>query len=272
MIRGIDHLVVACPDPNGAARLLESELGLVATGGGRHEGRGSWNRIVFLADGSYLELLGIDDARLASQSPVNAAAVRVLEDGGGLATYALVVDDVESTASALQAAGASFGPVVHGSRARDDGELVEWWTSFPKRPLGPDGIPFLIQHAYVGAEWGTRAREERARFVHPLGSPVRLHALEIPSDDPPSLAGTLHDALQVDVWAVEDLAVADIGPHRLRIVPPHGLPTLAGIVLGADVPARTSVELLNLRFVLEPAAAAGGEVDPEGARPTSGTG
>ncbi|MDQ2674094.1 MAG: VOC family protein, partial [Chloroflexota bacterium] len=86
MIRGIDHLVIACTDPDAAAGELESQVGLVAGGGGRHAGRGSWNRIVWLADGSYLELIGIDDPELARQSPVGSAAVRALEEhGGGLA-------------------------------------------------------------------------------------------------------------------------------------------------------------------------------------------
>jgi hypothetical protein len=270
MIRAIDHLVIACPDPDEAARLLESDVGLTATGGGRHAGMGSWNRIVWLADGSYLELLGIDDPDLAARSPVGAAAVRALASGGGLATYALLTDDLDGTLDTLRASGAAFGQPEHGSRTRDDGELVEWWTSQPDVPLAPDGVPFLIRHANVGAEWGPEALAERARFAHRHGSPVRLHALEIRSDDPSSLAATLHDALEVDVWAVSDLAVAEIGPHRLRIVPPHHLTTPAGLVLGADVPARTSAELLNLRFVLEPAAA--GEIDPDGARLTSGTG
>ncbi len=41
MFRGIDHLVIACPDPGRAADDLEAEIGITATGGGRHEGRGS---------------------------------------------------------------------------------------------------------------------------------------------------------------------------------------------------------------------------------------
>ena len=61
-----------------AAATLESELGIAVTGGGRHPGAGSWNRIAWLADASYLELIGIDDPELASKSPVNAAASSLL--------------------------------------------------------------------------------------------------------------------------------------------------------------------------------------------------
>jgi len=255
MIRGIDHLVIACPDPDEAAANLESELGLAVTGGGRHPGAGSWNRIAWLADGSYLELIGIDDQDLASSSPVNAAALGALESGGGLATYSLLVDDIDLTVRGLQGAGATFGAPVHGSRTRDDGELVEWWVAFPDRPLAVDGVPFLIQHAYVGAEWGPEALAQRAIFEHPIGSPVHLRGLDIGADDPTSTGATLHQELQLDVWAVGDLAVTDVGRHVLRVVPrrPLGLPAV--VTLGAEIPSPRTVELLGMRFVVEPAEA-----------------
>ena len=252
MIRGIDHLVIACADPDAAAAELESTVGITCTGGGRHAGRGTWNRIAWLADGSYLELIGVDDAELASQNPVGDAAVRWLaEHGDGLATYALRVDDLEATASGLRAAGSSLGSVTHGSRARDDGELVEWWTAFPEEPLSPTAAPFLIEHAYAGAEWGHEALAERARFAHPIGSPVVLARLDVAASEPASLAAELHEALGLDFWAVADLAVADVGPHVLRIVPRRETPVPAAITLGASVDAPRTVDLLGIRFDVE---------------------
>jgi len=253
MIRGIDHLVIACPDPDKAAATLESELGLAVTGGGRHPGAGSWNRIAWLADGSYLELIGIDDRELASSSPVNAAALRALESGGGLATYSLLVDDIDLTVLGLQAAGATFGAPVHGSRTRDDGELVEWWVAFPDRPLAVDGVPFLIQHAYFGAEWGPEALAERARFEHPIGSPVHLRGIDIAATDPVAMGATLHAELQLDVWAVGELAVTDVGVHVLRIVPRGDLGLPVAVNLGAGIASPRTAEVLGLRFIVEPA-------------------
>ncbi len=251
MIRGIDHLVIACADPDSAATELESSLGLAATGGGRHRGRGSWNRIVWLADGSYLELIGIDDAELASQSPVGAAAVRALEEhGGGLATYALLEDDIETGAAALGAIGA-FGPVSHGSRTRDDGELVEWWTSFPTADLAPNATPFLIQHANTGAEWGPEAMAARATFRHPIGSPVGLSRLDVATADPPTAAAAIHAQLGLDFWAVADLAVADVGPHVIRLVPIREMPVPAVLTLTAEIDAPTTALVLGMRFDVE---------------------
>lgn len=251
MIRGIDHLVIACPDPDAAATTLEAELGIACTAGGRHPGAGTWNRIAWLADGSYLELIGVDDRDAALASPVGAAVVRTLDAGGGLATYALCDDGLELSANALRAAGSSLGPLTHGSRRRDDGEVVEWWVAVPDVPLAPDAPPFLIQHAYVGAEWGHSALAERARFRHPIGSPVILARLDVATGDPPTAAAALHQHVGLDVWAVADLAVADIGPHVLRLVPRREMAVPAVVTLGAAVDAPRTAELLGLRFDVE---------------------
>jgi hypothetical protein len=250
MIRGIDHLVIACANPDSAAAELESALGVAATGGGRHQGGGTFNRIAWLADGAYLELIGVDDADAARQSPVGSAVLATLDAyGGGLATYALLADDVELTVGALPEG--SFEPAVHGSRVRDDGEPVEWWAAFPTTPLATDGIPFLIQHEYVGAEWSHGALAERAAFRHPIGSPVVLARLDVATGDPPSAAATLHERLGLDLWAVADLAVADIGPHVLRMVPRREMALPAVVTLAAEVDAPRTADLLGLRFDVE---------------------
>jgi hypothetical protein len=253
MIRGIDHLVIACADPDAAATELESNLGLSAGGGGRHDGLGTFNRIVWLADGSYLELIGVEDRGAASRSQVGEAVVATLDaHGGGLATWALNDDGVELTVSALP--DGTFGPVTHGSRTRPDGELVEWWAAFPQSRLAPHGIPFLIQHAYVGSEWGTAAVAERASFRHPLGSSVHLSRLDLATGDPPSTAAVLHEQLGIDFWAVADLAVADVGPHVVRLVPRGEMAVPAVVTLVAEVESPRTAELLGLRFDVERAA------------------
>jgi hypothetical protein len=253
MIRGIDHLVIACADPDSAANALESALGLTAAGGGRHEGMGTLNRIVWLADGSYLELIGVDDREAALGTPVGAAVVATLDaHGGGVATWALRDDELEVTVNALPEG--TFGPVGHGSRKRPDGELVEWWAAFPQAPLAPSAVPFLIQHAYVGAEWSRAALAERASFRHPIGSPVILARLDLATGDPPSTAAVLHEQLGLDFWAVADLAVAAIGPHVIRLVPRGEMAVPAVVTLAAEVESPRTVELLGLRFDVERAA------------------
>jgi hypothetical protein len=252
VIRGIDHLVIACGDPDAAAAELESSLGLACTGGGRHEGLGTFNRIAWLADGSYLELIGVEDRDAALQHPVGAAVVATIDASrGGLATYALLDDGIERTVAGLQAAGSSIGPVVHGSRRRDDGETVEWWAAFPAGPLGPDAPPFVIEHPVVGAEWGADARAARTTFRHPIGSPVILARIGVATADPLGTAATFHEQLGIDMWAVADLAVAEVGPHVIRLVPRREMSVPAVVTVGAEVDTPRTLDLLGVRFDVE---------------------
>ena len=45
MPSGIDHVVIAVADPDATAAELTETVGLSFTGGGRHEGLGTFNRI-----------------------------------------------------------------------------------------------------------------------------------------------------------------------------------------------------------------------------------
>ena len=255
MVTGIDHLVVAVADLDSAARELEQGIGLAVIGGGRHPGAGTANRIAFLADGSYLELITVEDADTARTQPLGSVVVRALEEGdGGLVSYALVDDQLETTVAELQANGSSIGPVRHGSRVREDGEVVEWWTAQPES-LGLDGVPFLIRHANVGAEWGPAALAERQAFVHPIGSPVVLARLDIATPDPQDLAARYAHEIGLEFWAVVDLAVCTVGRHVIRLVPTREMDAAAAITIGAQVESPRSAQVLNLRIDVEPVAA-----------------
>jgi len=184
VLLGIDHLVIAVRDVEAAASALEATVGLASTGGGRHEAMGTYNRLAFLGD-TYVELIGVFDRSLVVSSTtfaVGNAALACLEAGReGLATFALATDAVDADVAALRAAGSPIGMPVPGSRTRQDGETVRWSTAFPE--LGPERAPFLIEHAYEGAEWGPQARAARAAFHHPAGGRVRLVSLELPVAD-----------------------------------------------------------------------------------------
>lgn len=259
MIQGLDHLVIACPDPDAAAIELESTLGIACTGGGRHERFGTRNRIAWLADGSYLELIGIEDPSLVSSTPVGDAAVRVLQAAGaGLATYALAVTDLDGMLARLRAADVGVGPVQHGSRRRSDGELVEWRAAFPHADLGPGAPPFLIEHVYSGAEWGPEALAARERFVHPIGSPVRLAELAIGVASPSAAAAAVSTMTGSPADPSSSVGVSlRIGHHRLRFVVCADASVPAVVTLRADIEAGRAATLLGMRFELEPAATSG---------------
>jgi hypothetical protein len=97
----IDHVLIATSDLDAAAARLEAEHGLVAAGGGRHDGLGTHNRIVPLG-GGYLELIAVADADEAASSEFGRAlSARIGARGEGLMGWAVAVDDIEVVAARL---------------------------------------------------------------------------------------------------------------------------------------------------------------------------
>jgi Glyoxalase-like domain len=97
----IDHVIYAAADLDAAAGRVESELGLTARPGGRHEGLGTHNRIVPLGTG-YLELLAVADPDEATRSEFGRGVMaRLAQVGDGLLSWVVAVDDVDSVARRL---------------------------------------------------------------------------------------------------------------------------------------------------------------------------
>jgi Glyoxalase-like domain len=251
MPSGIDHLVIAVPDPDAAAAELTEAVGVAFTGGGRHEGLGTFNRLAFLGD-AYLELMGVDDHEAARGWAIGRASLAALASGGGFATYGLVDDELRATVAHLQANGSSIGPVTHGSRLRPDGEAVEWWSATPAE-LGPGRPPFLIRHAAYGPEWGAAALAERRRFVHPIGAPVRLDGIELAIRDPVGVATASAAEVGMAFAWQGDAASTSVGPHTIQLVRGSSDQVEATVLLGAGVDRSRSVRALGLAFEIRPA-------------------
>jgi hypothetical protein len=151
MYLGIDHLVIAVDDPEAAATQLEQQLGLSATGSGRHDTLGTYNRVAWLGD-SYIELIGVFDRALAERSWLGRPTLQALDAGGGLATWAITTDALDADLALLRAAGSDLDDAVAGERRPPDGALVRWRVSAAPllRPAEP---PFLIEHDPTSAEW-----------------------------------------------------------------------------------------------------------------------
>ena len=257
MIRGIDHLVIAVADPDRAADELEERLGILVTGGGRHERFGTRNRIAWLAGGPYLELIGIEDPALVDVTPVGRAARDVLGRGSaGLAAIAVVDDDLRATAERLATTESTIRRVQDGSRRRADGEIVAWRAAFPEVELAADGPPFLIEHEPTGAEWSPRAVVERAAIPHRLGGPVELIAVDIATDDPRNAADGWSRETGLPSRAAVDLAVVEVGGHLVRFRPRREMAFDAAITLSAGVAEPIAVDAAGLRWQVVPAVGA----------------
>jgi hypothetical protein len=100
----IDHVIYATADLDAASARVEQELGVTVVPGGRHEGIGTHNRIVPLANG-YIELLAIADRDEAAASELGRAVqARIDAVGDGLMGWAVRVEDVTPEAERLEIA------------------------------------------------------------------------------------------------------------------------------------------------------------------------
>jgi len=267
MLLGIDHLVIACADPDAAAAELEREVGLRAAGGGRHDALGTFNRLVWLGD-TYLELIGVFDRDLAERSWIGAPTVRAVDAGGGLATWAVATEDIEGDVARLNAGGALLARPLAGERMRPDGRVVRWRLSVP-RELGPERPPFLIEHDATAAEWSPGERALRADERQPMGAAVRLETLELAISDAPGTIAALMRTVRIGPFR-PSLAGgggrdAAVGTQTLRLKPHRAMaPGLAPgpaatwpvatihLRAGSTTEPRTA-ELLGCRFVLRSA-------------------
>ena len=56
----LDHLVVAAHTLDQGVAHITNLLGVAPSGGGRHVGMGTWNKVLHLGDATYLEVIAID--------------------------------------------------------------------------------------------------------------------------------------------------------------------------------------------------------------------
>lgn len=138
MILGIDHILIAVEDLELATEVYE-QLGFQVLQGGEHPKMGTHNALVPLADGTYLELIGVWDESLAQQfsHPVLAA----LKSENRLAAFALASDDLDADVAAIRARGFEIGDPREGERQRPDGVRVAWRSAHPT----DSRFPFILQ-------------------------------------------------------------------------------------------------------------------------------
>jgi hypothetical protein len=164
----VDHLVYAVPDLDAAVADLERRLGVRATPGGQHPGRGTRNALIALDADSYLEILAPDPAQPAPAGGrwfgVDPAVP------ARLAGWAAKGSDLARVVASAAARGVQLGPVVAGSRQRPDGVTLKWTLTDPGVTSGVTLLPFFIDWADSPHPAATAARGpvlESLRAEHP---------------------------------------------------------------------------------------------------------
>jgi hypothetical protein len=255
---GLDHFIVAVPDPDEAAAELERLLGLRAGPGGRHAEYGSFNRLLWLGD-SYIELLGIDDRGLAADAWFGPKALQVLDGpGAGYIGMSLATDDIAADMRLLDELGTRLRSPEAGERRRPDGRTVRWKVATMAEADPELGHLFLIEHDSTAAEWTAAERAARAGEEHPLGGTARMVRVELPVGDMPAASMRLHRDLGLRFrpsLAGGGARDSSVGSQTLRLVPVSAESGPAVVVRGGA--ERREVTAFGCRWMVEPAAGAG---------------
>ena len=198
VLRRLDHLVYAVPDLDAGVADLEERLGVRASAGGQHQGRGTRNALIALGPESYLEILAPDPAQ---PRPAAGRWFGVDEHGPArLAGWAAKGGGLDRVAASAAARGVPLGPVIAGSRQRPDGVTVNWTLTDPGVTPGVTLLPFFIDWAGSPHPAATAARGPvlvSLRGEHPrpdlAREPLAALGLDLPVDagPRPALVATL---------------------------------------------------------------------------------
>jgi len=155
----IDHAIWATSDLDAAAAHFERAHGLAASGGGRHAGMGTHNRIVPLG-GGYLELLAVADPEEAAGSPLGR---HVADAAEGWLGWACVVEDVDAVAARLGTEVVELSRDGFSARLTGVGEA-----------LAEPALPFFLERGDGTPDPGEGADAGGLQWVEVAGDAGRL--------------------------------------------------------------------------------------------------
>ena len=142
----LDHLIYATPDLDATVADVEARLGVRASTGGSHPGRGTRNALIAFGPSTYLEIMGPDPEQPDPPQPRWLGIDSLTEPR--LVAWAAKSADLNQTVAAATGAGVQLGAVAHGSRRRADGTVISWSFTDPAVVVAGGVVPFFI-------DWGT---------------------------------------------------------------------------------------------------------------------
>jgi Glyoxalase-like domain len=137
----LDHLVYATPDLEATCRDLEIRLGVRASAGGQHPGRGTHNALISIGPKAYLEIIAPDPLQPETR-PVWFGIDQLTAPK--LITWAVRVDGLEAFVKEISP-NVKVGVVRSGSRKTPDGTTLSWQLTEPQLVQGVGLVPFLIE-------------------------------------------------------------------------------------------------------------------------------
>ena len=254
MIRGIDHIVIAGPDLDALTETFRS-LGFNVVGGGKHP-IGSYNNLIGLADGAYIELLSFYE-----HSPNHYWWDAVHSRGGGLIDFCMQTDDIRGDYAVFAAQGVAMSPLVGLSRVRVDGYQLAWLNNeIYEQYQGL--IPFVIEDETPREE---RVPKENQHANHVSG----IDAITLAARDLDLARRIMDAALGQRGQPMRDGElgasgiVYDVGPHRLEYLTPddESSPLAAHLAADRPLPWRIRFMTSGASRSIAPEYAAGVRID-----------
>ena len=254
MIRGIDHIVIAGLDLDSLTATFKS-LGFNVVGGGKHP-IGSYNRLIGLQDGAYIELLSFYE-----DSPNHYWWEAAHSRGGGLIDFCMSTDDIRGDYEVFQEQGVEMSPLVGLSRVRFDGYQLAWLNNEIYGEY-QGLIPFVIEDE--------TPREERVPKENQHDNQVTgIDTITLAARDLGMARRIMDAALQIEAAPVQDEAlgahgiVYQVGPHRLEYLTPadDSGPLHEHLAANRPLPYRIRFKTTGAARFIAPDDAAGARVE-----------
>jgi len=254
MLQGIDHLVIAGADLDALSATFR-RLGFHVEAGGRH-GQCSYNSLIGLQDGSYIELLSFYE--YCPQHPW----WQVLQSrGGGFIDYCMRTDDIHGDFDAFVAQGVALAPLVTMGRRRVDGLELQWMNN--KLPARYQGLlPFIITDITPRAQRVPVPGAHRNRVTG-------IASVTLATTDLDAAAGIMAAVLQQPGQAFEEPGLQahgvafHTGAHRLEYICPadSASPLHAQLQRHSPLPWRIRFKTAGTPRVFTPAQAANARIE-----------
>src|SRR5215510_5239928 len=198
----LDHLVYATPDLETTCRDLEIRLGVRASAGGQHPGRGTRNALISIGPRAYLEIIGPDSLQPETR-PVWFGIDQLTAPK--LVTWAVRIGRLEAFVKEISP-NAKVGIVRSGSRKTPEGATLSWQLTEPQLVQGVGLVPFLIEwnsgrHPADSAVTGPRLIQLRIEHPEPelirkQLNPLRLE-VAIEQGSTPALVAIFEGAIEL---------------------------------------------------------------------------
>ena len=167
----LDHVVIAVLDLAAAVAAFRA-AGFVVKPGGTHANQATENALIIFSDSTYIELLA-----KTGEAPLPGLVdfSPLVEQGEGLAGFALRTADLGAESARLREQGFAVSPPLPGERQRPDGRTLRWQLA----TLDAGFAPFLIEDL-TPRDW--RIPQANDIVTHP-NDVTGIHAIEITAHD-----------------------------------------------------------------------------------------